>query len=74
MAGMQTPDGKWVVEIYRRPHSTSWWYRLRRGENVVEDLSIGSVERILAEAGYDLADLQDSTEVTGVTEGEHGAA
>lgn len=60
---MQTPDGVWRVEVYRKPRSTTWWYRLVHGDNVVEDLSIASVERLLAEVGYDLADLEEVHEV-----------
>lgn len=69
MAGaMQTPDGAWVVEIYRQPRSRSFWYRLIHGENVVESLTIASVERLLTEAGYDIADLIDVPTPGSVTE------
>ena len=53
---MQTPDGEWVVEVYRQPRSSTFFYRLTHGENVVEGLSLGTVERLLSEAGYDLAE------------------
>lgn len=54
---MQTPDGVWVVEVYRKPQTRSHWYRLRHGENLVEGLTIVGVQRLLTEAGYDMADL-----------------
>lgn len=57
---MVTPDGLWRVEVYRTPRTTSYWYRLRHGDNVVESLTIASVERLLAEAGYDMGDLQQA--------------
>lgn len=59
-AAMQTPDGAWRVEPYRRPRtSNSWWYRLvdPARDNVIEDLSIAGVGRLLTELGYDMADL-----------------
>jgi hypothetical protein len=61
-AAMQTPDGAWRVEPYLRPQSPgSWWYRLisPTSDNMIEDLSITGVERLLAEMGYDLAELVD---------------
>jgi hypothetical protein len=70
---MQTPDGRWTVEVYRRPKTRdSYWYRLRHGDSVVEDLSIASVARLLEEAGYELADLQERDVNAG--EQSHGAA
>lgn len=57
---METPDGQWRVEVYRTPRTTSYWYRLVHGDNVVESLTIASVERLLAEAGYDMGDLQQA--------------
>lgn len=59
---MQTPDGEWRVEPYQRGRGT-WWYRLSHHDNVVEDLSLATVERLLAEAGVDLGDLVDADEV-----------
>lgn len=59
-AAMQTPDGAWRVEPYRRPRtSNSWWYRLvdPAHDNVIEGLSIAGVGRLLTEMGYDVADL-----------------
>ncbi len=54
---LQTPDGRWRVEIVRRGRDR--FYRLVNGANVVDGLHIASVERLLAEAGVDLADLVD---------------
>lgn len=47
---MQTRDGVWRVEVYRLVH----------GDNVVEGLSLASVQRLLAEAGVDFADLVEA--------------
>ena len=61
-AAMQTPDGAWRVEPYLRPQTRgSWWYRLigAANDSMIEDLTITGVERLLAELGYDLADLVD---------------
>jgi hypothetical protein len=57
---MQTSDGEWRVEMYRQPRTRSYWHRLVRADNVVEGLSIAAVQRLLAEAGYDLADLTEA--------------
>jgi bifunctional non-homologous end joining protein LigD len=56
---MQTADGEWRVEVYRQPRTQAYWYRLVHGDNVIEGLSIAGVHRLLAEAGYDVADLTD---------------
>lgn len=53
----QTPDGRWRVEAIRR--SRNQFYRLIHGDNVVDGLAIATVERLLAEAGVDMADLVD---------------
>jgi bifunctional non-homologous end joining protein LigD len=52
---MQTPDGAWRVEVIRRGRTR--WYRIRHGEDEVDWLSIAAVQRILAEAGVDMAGL-----------------
>jgi len=56
---METPDGLWRVEVYRQRLTSTFWYRLRHGDNVIEGLTIAAVERLLAEAGYSMADLRD---------------
>jgi bifunctional non-homologous end joining protein LigD len=48
---MQTPDGRWRVEVVRRGRTR--WYRIVHGEDVLDWLSIAAVERILDEAGDD---------------------
>jgi hypothetical protein len=48
---MQTPDGAWRIEVVRRGRTR--WYRVVHGEDVLDRLSIASVERILDEAGVD---------------------
>ena len=45
--------------MYRSSRTSSHWYRLVRGDNVVESLTIAGVQRLLGEAGYDMGDLQD---------------
>jgi bifunctional non-homologous end joining protein LigD len=72
---MQTPDGVWRVEVYQRPRSRdSWWYRLVNvpNDSVVEDLSIAAVQRLLAEAGVDVADLVEVDQKR--DDSRHGAA
>jgi bifunctional non-homologous end joining protein LigD len=48
---MQTPDGRWRVEVVRRGRTR--WYRIVHGEDVLDWLSIAAVERILDVAGVD---------------------
>jgi hypothetical protein len=55
---MQTPDGAWRVEVVRRGRTR--WYRILHGEDEVDWLSIAAVQRILAEAGIDMAALVDA--------------
>jgi hypothetical protein len=55
---MQTPDGAWRVEVVRRGRTR--WYRILHGEDEVDWLSIAAVQRILAEAGVDMAALVDA--------------
>lgn len=54
---MSTPDG-WRVEIVRRGRSR--WYRIVHGDDLIDWLSLAGVQRILTEAGVDLADLRDA--------------
>ncbi|AGL15217.1 hypothetical protein [Actinoplanes sp. N902-109] len=56
-SAMQTPDG-WRVEVVRR--GTTRWYRIVHGDDMIDWLSIAGVQRILTEAGVDLADLTDA--------------
>lgn len=57
---MRTPDGEYLVEVYRQRLSPTFWYRLRHGDNVIESLTITGVQRLLEEAGYSMADLDDA--------------
>jgi hypothetical protein len=57
---MQTPDGEYVVEVYRQRLSSQFWYRLRHGDNVIESLSIGGVQHLLESAGYRWDELEDA--------------
>ena len=71
---MQTPDGAWRVEVVKRGRTR--WYRVLHGDNELDWLSIAAVQRVLAEAGIDMADLQEagSPIATPVEDPEHGAA
>ena len=55
---MQTPDGRWRVEVVRR--GRTHWYRIVHGDDVIDWLSITAVERILDEAGEDRRLLIDA--------------
>ena len=55
---MQTPDGAWRVEIVKRGQTQ--WYRIIHDDSVLDWLSIAAVQRILAEAGVDIADLDEA--------------
>jgi hypothetical protein len=59
-SALQTPDGAWRVEIIRR--GRGHWYRIVHGENVIDWLGIAGVERILGEAGVDMAGLVEVTD------------
>lgn len=69
---MRTPDGQWRVEIVRRGRSR--WYRVVHGDNEIDWLSIAAVQRILTEAGVDMATLIDVTDEPSADDGHHGAA
>jgi bifunctional non-homologous end joining protein LigD len=57
VGSMHTPDGAWQVDIMQR--GSSQWYRITRGENVFDWLTVDAVQQILREAGIDLADLTE---------------
>ncbi|UWP78814.1 hypothetical protein [Dactylosporangium fulvum] len=59
VGAMQTPDGRWRVEVVRH-QSGGRWYRLVHGDNVVDFLTIGRVAELLAEAGVDMSDLSET--------------
>jgi hypothetical protein len=58
---LQTPDGAWRVEIVKR--GLTRWYRVVHGDNEVDWLSIAAVERVLSEAGVDMAALVEAPTV-----------
>ncbi len=53
---MQTPDGRWRVEVVRRDVAT--WFRLIHGDDVIDWLDIARVEQILDQAGVTMSALQ----------------
>ena len=57
---MQTPDGAWRVEVVRR--GRTHWYRIVHRDNQLDWLTIAAVQRILSEAGIDLADLVEDAD------------
>jgi bifunctional non-homologous end joining protein LigD len=58
----ETPDGRWRVEAVQR--GRDHFYRLLHGDNVIDGLAIATVQRLLAEAGVDMADLVEVHEGT----------
>jgi hypothetical protein len=71
---LQTPDGAWRVEIVKRGQTR--WYRVVHGDNEVDWLSIAAVERVLSEAGVDMAALVDAPTMAtpAADDRQHGAA
>jgi bifunctional non-homologous end joining protein LigD len=58
---MVTSDGRWRVEAVRR--GRSYLYRVEcDGSSVADGLALGSVTRLLREAGVELADLRPDGE------------
>jgi len=57
VGSIHTPDGVWQVDIMQR--GSSQWYRITRGENVFDWLTVDAVQQILREAGIDLAELTE---------------
>lgn len=57
---MGTPDGAWRVEVIKRGRTR--WYRITHEDNELDWLSIAAVQRILGEAGIDMADLTEATD------------
>jgi bifunctional non-homologous end joining protein LigD len=58
VGSMQTGDGAWRVDIMRR--NRTQWYRVGHGDNVFDWLTIDAVQRLLQDAGIDLADLTET--------------
>jgi len=71
---MRTPDGDWRVEVVKRGRTR--WYRIIHQDNELDWLSIAAVQRILGEAGVDMADLTEATDPPSPAVGDsrHGAA
>ena len=70
---MQTPDGVWRIEIIKRGRTQ--WYRIIHDDNVLDWLSIAAVQRLLGEAGVDMADLAEIHAVAPTKdESQHGVA
>jgi bifunctional non-homologous end joining protein LigD len=59
---MQSPDGRWRIEVMRR--GTSRWYRLTHHDNVLDWLTITDVERILTDVGVDISHLTETGPTT----------
>jgi len=55
---MQTPDGAWRVEAVGAGGAS--WYRIVHGMDSRDWLALDDVQRILAQAGIDLSDLQEA--------------
>ncbi|GAA0494087.1 hypothetical protein Ade02nite_20720 [Paractinoplanes deccanensis] len=56
IGAMETPDGRWRVEVVARGGGRRE-YQIRHDGVLIEYLAIASVQRILGEAGVDMADL-----------------
>ncbi|GAA0918054.1 hypothetical protein Vau01_105700 [Virgisporangium aurantiacum] len=60
---MQTPDGRWRVDLVRRPGTDAWWYLIVHADddttNEIDWLTIGQVRQVLAEAGVDIGRLEE---------------
>ena len=71
---MRTPDGDWRVEVIKRGRTR--WYRITHQDNEIDWLSIAAVQRILGEAGIDMADLTEATDQPPpvVDDSHHGVA
>ena len=57
---MEFPDGAWRIEVIQ--HGTKVTDRLIHDDRVNHDVVIGALQRPLAEAGVDWADLVDVTD------------
>lgn len=62
---LETTDGAWRAEVVQQ--GSQVWYRLIHDGEVQEPLAIATLQRILGEAGIDMADLVDVTEAVGTT-------
>jgi bifunctional non-homologous end joining protein LigD len=55
---MQTTDRQWRVEAVRRDGRD--FFRLIHGDNIIDGLVTASLQRLLTEAGIDMADLMEA--------------
>jgi len=69
---MRTPDGAWRVEVVKRGRTR--WYRIVHHDNELDWLSIAAVQRILGEAGIDMADLTEAPPPSVGEDPRHGVA
>ncbi len=56
----QTRDGRWRIDVVQR--GPDQFYRLVHGDNVIDGLSVATLDQLLAEAGIDKADLVAATD------------
>jgi bifunctional non-homologous end joining protein LigD len=56
---LETPDGAWRVEVVQE--RAAFHYRILHGDDVIERIPIASVQRILGDAGVDMADLIEAS-------------
>ena len=60
---LETVDRQWRIEIVARPAAQRYaraqevMYRLIHGDEVTDGLAIATLQRLLTEAGVDMADL-----------------
>jgi bifunctional non-homologous end joining protein LigD len=81
IGAMQTPDGQWRVEAVeenrslpnRRPY-ISKHYRLIHGDNVVDNLVIATLQRLLEEVGVEMGDLVEAPEDAPAAQGTRSGA
>ena len=71
--GSRADAREWRVEIVKR--CQTHWHRIVHGDNQLEWISIAAVERILAEASIDMADLVAAKSERSLgSNSHHGAA
>lgn len=55
---LETPDGAWRVEVLQQ--GREHYYRLIHGDDAQDRIVIGTLQRLLAEAGVDWPDLVET--------------
>jgi hypothetical protein len=63
---LETPDGAWRVEVVQQ--RGQHYYRIIHGDQITEKLPIASVQRILGDAGVDMAGLVEVDPATPLTD------